>query len=62
MYWLKWLTYLSLIDEHIILVEFSYNSFNATCGFITKTCFSKWEILLNWNIWNEWYNYQENTR
>jgi hypothetical protein len=31
-----------MIDEHIILVELSSNSFNATCGFNTKR-----EILMN---------------
>jgi hypothetical protein len=35
-YWLWWLIYLSMIDEHIISIEFGFNSFNATCGFNTK--------------------------
>jgi hypothetical protein len=36
-----------MIDEHIILVELGSNSFNATCGFKTKTCSSKGEVLMN---------------
>jgi hypothetical protein len=51
-----------MIDEHIILVEYNYNSFNTTCGLNTKTCSSKKEILMNWNVWNEWYIGKENTR
>jgi hypothetical protein len=61
-YWLGWLIYLFMIDEHIILVEYNYNSFNTTCGLNTKTCSSKKEILMNWNVWNEWYIGKENTR
>jgi hypothetical protein len=34
-YWLGWLIYLFMIDEHIILIEFGFNSFNVTCGFNT---------------------------
>jgi len=30
-----------MIDEHIILVESSSNSFNVTCDFNTKTRFQK---------------------
>ncbi len=30
-----------MIDEHIISVEFGFNSFNATCDFNKKTLFSK---------------------
>jgi hypothetical protein len=36
-----------MINEHIILVEFGSNSFNATCDFNTKTHFSKEEIFMN---------------
>jgi hypothetical protein len=50
------------IDEHIISVEFSCNSFNATCDFNTKTHSSKGKLILNWNAQNEWYNGKENTR
>ncbi len=39
-YWLGWLIYLSMIDEHIILIKFGFNSFNETCDFNTKTHFS----------------------
>jgi hypothetical protein len=45
-----------MIDEHIILVELSFNSFNATCGFNTKARSLKWEVLMNWNVQDEWYN------
>jgi len=30
-----------MIGEHIILVEFGFNSFNATCDFNIKICSSK---------------------
>jgi hypothetical protein len=30
-----------MIDEHIILIEFIFNSFNTTCGFNKKTRSSK---------------------
>ncbi len=40
-YWLGRLIYLYMIDEHIISIEFGSNSFNGTCDFNTKTCFSK---------------------
>jgi len=40
-YWLWWLIYLSMINEHIISIEFDFNSFNATCGFNTKVHSSK---------------------
>jgi len=30
-----------MIDEHIISIEFGFNSFNATCGFNTKVRSSK---------------------
>jgi hypothetical protein len=36
-----------MIDEHIILVELGFYSFNVTCGFNTKTHFSKKEVLMN---------------
>jgi hypothetical protein len=36
-----------MIDEHIILVELSSNSFNATCGFNKKTRSSKGQVLMN---------------
>ncbi len=50
------------IDEHIISIEFSCNSFNATCDFNTKTHSSKGKLILNWNAQDEWYNGKENTR
>jgi hypothetical protein len=46
-----------MIDEHIILFELSYNSFNVTCGFNTKG-----KILMNWNVQDKWYNDKENTK
>jgi hypothetical protein len=49
-------------DEHIILVDLGCNSFNTTCGFNTKARSSKWEVLMNWNVRDEWYNGKENTR
>jgi len=55
--WLKWSIYLSMINEHIILVELSSNSFNAICGFNTKR-----GILMNWNVRNEWYSDKESTK
>ncbi len=45
-----------MIDEHIILVEFGFNSFNAICDFNTKVYSSKWEVFMNWNVQDEWYN------
>ncbi len=48
-----------MINEHIILVEFGSNSFNATCDFNIKTCSSKKEVFMNWNVQNEWYNGKE---
>jgi hypothetical protein len=36
-----------MIDENIILVESSLNSFNVTCGFNTKACSSKGEVFMN---------------
>jgi len=36
-----------MIDEHIILVEFGFNSFNATCDFYTKTRYLEIEIFMN---------------
>jgi hypothetical protein len=30
-----------MIDEHIILIEFSLNSFNTTCGLTQKHVFQK---------------------
>jgi hypothetical protein len=51
-----------MINEHIILVEFGSNSFNATCGFNTKTHSSNGKILLTWNVQNEWYNGKESIR
>ncbi len=61
-YWLGQLIYLFMIDEHIILVEFGSNSFNATCDFNTKTRSLKEEIFMNWNVWDEWYNGKENMK
>ncbi len=61
-YWLGWLIYVFMIDEHIITIEFSSNSFNATYDFNTKTRFSKGKIFMNWNVRDEWYNDKESTR
>jgi hypothetical protein len=36
-----------MIDEHIISIQFGFNSFNATCDFKTKAHFSKGEIFMN---------------
>jgi len=36
-----------MINEHILLVEFGSNSFNATCDFNTKAHFSKEKIFMN---------------
>jgi hypothetical protein len=55
-YWLGWLIYLFMINEHIISIEFGLKSFNATCDFNTKACSSKGKILMNWNVRDEWYN------
>ncbi len=46
-YWLKRLIYLSMIEEHIISIELSSNSINATCDFNTKTRSSKGKLLMN---------------
>jgi hypothetical protein len=61
-YWLRQLIYLSIINEHIISIEFGSNSLNATCDFNTKVCSSKGEVFMNWNVQNEWYNGKESTR
>jgi hypothetical protein len=45
-----------MIDEHIVSVEFSSNSFNATCDFNTKTRSLEGKIFMNWNVRDEWYN------
>jgi hypothetical protein len=60
--WLGWFMYLSMINEHIILVEHSFNWFDAICDFNTKTRFSKREILMNWNVQNQQYNNKEKKR
>jgi len=44
-YWLRWLIYLYMINEHIRLVEFGSNSFNATCDFHTKAVLQKEKYL-----------------
>ncbi len=36
-----------MIDEHIISIESCSNSFYVTCGFNTKTCSLKREVLMN---------------
>jgi hypothetical protein len=61
-YWLKQLILLFMINEHIISIEFSSNSFNATYDFNTKACFLKREVFMNWNVQDEWYNGKKNTR
>jgi hypothetical protein len=38
---------MSIINEHIILIESDFNLFNATCGINTKPCSSKGESLMN---------------
>jgi hypothetical protein len=38
---------LFIIDEHIILIEFGSNSFNAARDFNTKAHFSKEEVFMN---------------
>jgi hypothetical protein len=50
-----------MIDEYIIVVKSNSNSYNATCGFNTKTCSLKRKVLMNWNVWDEWYNGKKNT-
>ncbi len=44
---------------HIILIEFDFNSFTATCDFNIEACSSKRKIFMDWNVWNEWYNGKE---
>jgi len=36
-----------MIEEHIISIELSSNSINATCDFNTKTRSSKGKLLMN---------------
>jgi hypothetical protein len=36
-----------MINEHVISIEFRSNSFNVTCDFNTKTCYSKEEVFMN---------------
>jgi len=36
-----------MIDGQIILAEYKFNSFIAICGFNTKICSSKGNVLLN---------------
>ncbi len=54
--WLRWLMYLSIIDEHIILDEFNFNWLKSAYDFTTKLCSSKGKILMKLNVWNEWFN------
>ncbi len=56
------LLYLFMINEHIILVEFGFNLFDATCDFNKKTRFLKGKVFMNKNVWDEWYNGKESTR
>jgi hypothetical protein len=42
-----------MIDEHIILVEFGSNSFNATCDFNTKANSSKGKVFMKSNVQDE---------
>jgi hypothetical protein len=42
-----------MIDGHVISIECNSNSFNATCGFNTKACSSKKNVLMNLNVQNE---------
>jgi hypothetical protein len=51
-----------MIDEHITLVKFSFNSLNATCDFNTKAHSSKGKVFMNWNVWDEWYNNLKKTQ
>jgi hypothetical protein len=51
-----------MINEHIVLVEFGFNSFNVICDFNTKAHYLKTKIFMNQNVWDEWYNGKENTR
>jgi hypothetical protein len=50
-----------MIDEHIILIEFGSNWFNAIDGFNSKKNFEK-EILINWHVQDKWYNGKESSR
>jgi hypothetical protein len=38
-----------MIDGQIILIESNFNSFIVTCGFNTKMCSSKGNVLMNLN-------------
>ncbi len=44
-----------MIDGHVISIESKCNSFNATCGFNTKVHYSKGNVLMNLNVWDERY-------
>jgi len=45
-----------MIDDHIISIGFSFNWFHTACGFNTKMHYSKWKMLINLNVQDEWYN------
>ncbi len=50
-----------MINKHIILVEFGFNSFNATCDFNTKARSLEGKIFINWNVQDEWFDGKEGT-
>lgn len=55
--WLRWLMYLFMINDHIISIEFGSNWFYIACGSNTRVHYSKWEVLINLNVQDEWYKW-----
>jgi hypothetical protein len=48
---------------HVILVWFNFNWFYAIYGFKRKKMhYSEGKVLMNSNVWNEWYDDKKNTR
>ncbi len=45
---------MSRIDAHNMSVELGFNWFNKDCGFNTKTHSWYGEILINYNVHDEW--------
>ncbi len=54
------LTYLSMMEGHIIFVEFKGSVFKNYTFFNTNACSCNGDVLMNLNILNAWYNGTDN--
>jgi hypothetical protein len=59
--YLSLLMYLSMIDGHIISIEFKRNVFNDATFFNTNACSYNGDVLMNLNVLGAWYNGIDNT-